>query len=117
MQKRWLVKRRQLVLEATTYTTYKDIWAAAIGEVLVCSRSQPTRKSFRCKTIFVSNIFVRFLCPKIFLQRTKSELQYVWRVQNAIPMPSYSRVNHRGAYNSIPLLNPETGVISPAPRL
>ena len=36
--KRWLVKRRWLVvLEAITYV-YKDIWAAALGEVLVCSR-------------------------------------------------------------------------------
>ena len=34
---RWLVKKRWLVvLEATRYT-----WAAAIGEVLVCSR-EPT---------------------------------------------------------------------------
>ena len=38
MPKRWLVKRRWLVvLEAITYV-YKDIWAAALGEVLVCSR-------------------------------------------------------------------------------
>ena len=37
MPKRWLVKRRWLVV-LRGYYVYKDIWAAAIGEVLVCSR-------------------------------------------------------------------------------
>ena len=47
--KRWLVKRRWLVvLEAIT-----DIWAAAIGDMLVCSKD-PTNvgKNFRCEIIF-----------------------------------------------------------------
>ena len=37
------------------YHVYKDIWAATIGEVLVCSRSQPmwlTGKNFHCLNIF-----------------------------------------------------------------
>ena len=44
------------------YHVYKDTWAAAIGEVLVCSR-EPTniRKKFVC-----------FLWMKIFLQRKKA---------------------------------------------
>ena len=40
MLKRWLVKRRWFVREATMQV-YKDVWAAVIGEVLVCSR-EPT---------------------------------------------------------------------------
>ena len=53
VQKRWLVKRRQLVvLEATTYT--KDIWAAAIGEVLVYSQEPTNTQKFSLgKIIFV----------------------------------------------------------------
>ena len=38
MPKRWLV------LEATMYT--KDIWIAAIGEVLVCSREPTNAEKF-----------------------------------------------------------------------
>ena len=34
------------------YHVYKDIWAAAIGEVLVCSREPTTRKNFVVKIIF-----------------------------------------------------------------
>ena len=53
--KRWLVKRRWLVvLEATGI--YKDLWAATIGEVLVCSREPAhvaDRKKIRCKIILV----------------------------------------------------------------
>ena len=44
--KRWLKKRRWLVaLEATRYTRM-DIWAAAIGEVLVCSRESTNAEKF-----------------------------------------------------------------------
>ena len=65
MPKRWLVKRRWLVvLEATRYT--RIYGEAAIGEVLVCSR-EPTNvgKIFVVK-LYSLNIFVRFLCTKIF---------------------------------------------------
>ena len=36
------------------YHVYKDTWAAATGEVLVCSREPTnTKKNSRCKIIFV----------------------------------------------------------------
>ena len=38
-----------------------------LGKCLCVAGSQPTRKKFRCKIIFALNIFVRFLCTKIFL--------------------------------------------------
>ena len=42
MSKRWLVKRKWLVvLEATTYT-----WAAAIGGVLVCKKEPANAEKF-----------------------------------------------------------------------
>ena len=61
------------------YHVYKDIWAAAIGEVLVCSR-EPTNigKIFVVKLYLRKKIFVCFLCTKIFLQRKKSELRYMY---------------------------------------
>ena len=39
MPKRWLVKRRWLVVLARGYHEYKDVEAAATREVLVCRRS------------------------------------------------------------------------------
>ena len=48
------------------YHVYKDIWAAAIREVEVCGMEPTNVGKFRIK--FASNIFVRFLCTKIFLQ-------------------------------------------------
>ena len=63
MPKRWLVKRRWLViLKATTYT-YMDIWAAAIVEVLACSR-EPTNDG---KSFADSHKIHVFLCTKLFL--------------------------------------------------
>ena len=57
MKRRWL-----LVLEATTYT-YKDIWAAAIGEVLdqVCF----TVKLYSCK------IFSYVFCVREYFYNEK----------------------------------------------
>ena len=58
---------------------YKEVWEAAIGEVLECHR-EPTNvsfhvldrsKNFRCIIIFVPKIFIRFQRPKIFLRRKK----------------------------------------------
>ena len=71
VQKRWLVKRRQLVvLEATTYT--RIYGQQRLGKCWCVARSQPTHKNFRCKIIFVEKIFVHFLRLKIFLQRKKA---------------------------------------------
>ena len=44
------------------YHVYKDIWAAAIGKVLVCGRGQPMRKTFS----YILNVF----CNK------KNEVRY-----------------------------------------
>ena len=75
MLKRWFVKRRWLVLlEATTYT--RIYGQQQLGKCLCVVGNQPTRKKFVVKIIFAQNIFVRFLCTKIFLQRNKSELWY-----------------------------------------
>ena len=56
-----------------SYHVYKDIWPAAIGEVLVCSR-----KPINVVKIFVVKLYSRkkiFVRTKIFLQREKSELR------------------------------------------
>ena len=50
------------------YHVYEGMWAAAIGEVLVC-RCWCVVGKF--EIIFAENIFVCFLCTKIFLQRKK----------------------------------------------
>ena len=55
--KRWLV-----VLEATTYARIY-VWAAATGEVLVCSR-EPT--NVEIKLYSHKNIFVCFLCMYMY---------------------------------------------------
>ena len=78
MPKRWLVKRRWLVVRG--YHIYKDIWAAAIGEVLVCSR-EPTNEG----KIFVVKLYLRKIFSSIFcvqkyvyeniFTRKKSELR------------------------------------------
>ena len=61
MPKRWLVKRRLLVvLEATTYT----IWAAAIQEVLVCS-TEPTNGG----KIFIVKLYSRKIFSYVFCVR------------------------------------------------
>ena len=54
VQKRWLVKLKETGCCVRGYHVYKDIWAAAIGEVLVCSQ-EPTnaQKNFCCKIILV----------------------------------------------------------------
>ena len=39
---------KEMVCRVRGYHVYKDMWTAAIGEVLVCSR-EPTQKNFRCK--------------------------------------------------------------------
>ena len=75
------------------YHVYKEVWDAAIGEVLECHR-EPTKatdryavavtkaatisgdlldlnKNFRCIIIFVQKIFVHFQRTKIFLRRKK----------------------------------------------
>ena len=74
MPKRWLVKRRWLVvLEAITYT---EIYGQQqLRKCLCVAGSKPTWERFHCKIIFAKNIFVHFLCTKIFLQQNKSELR------------------------------------------
>ena len=59
------------------YQVYKDIWAAAIGEVLVCSR-EPTNaeKNFVVKIRSRKIFSYIFFGMKIFLQQNKSELRY-----------------------------------------
>ena len=65
MPKRWLGKRRWVVvLEATRYT-----WSAAIGEVLVCSR-EPTN---------IGKILIVKLC-------SLKNFAYVFCVQNIFTM-------------------------------
>ena len=46
-----------------------------LRKCLCVAGSQSTRESFHCKIIFAKNIFVHFLCTKIFLQQNKSELK------------------------------------------
>ena len=62
MQKRWLVKRRQLVvLEATTYT--RIYGQQQLGKCWCVARSQPTRKNFRCK-VYSCKIFSYVFCVR-----------------------------------------------------
>ena len=51
------------------YHVDKDMWAAAIGEVLLCSR-EPTNvgEIFSVKLYSCKNIFIGFLCMQMFLQ-------------------------------------------------
>ena len=48
---------------------YKDIWAAAIREVLVCTLYGTNVGKIFVVKVIAQNIFIRFLCTKIFLQR------------------------------------------------
>ena len=65
MQKRWLVKRRQLVvLEATTYT--RIYGQQQLGKCWCVARSQPTRKNFRCK-VYSCKIFSYVFCVRKYL--------------------------------------------------
>ena len=58
---------------------HEDIWAAAIQEVLGCSREQTNVGNFFAVKLFSRRIFcyilVHFLCMKIFYNE-KSELRY-----------------------------------------
>ena len=70
VQKRWLVKRRQLVvLEATTYT--RIYGQQQLGKCWCTARSQPTRKNFRVKN------FRTFSVSENIFATNKSELRYV----------------------------------------
>ena len=62
------------------YHVYKEVWEAAIGEVMECHR-EPTNasfhvldcsKNFHCIIILMQKIFVRFQQTKIFLRRKKA---------------------------------------------
>ena len=74
MPKRWLVKRRLLVVLEATYQVYKDIWAAAIQEVLVCS-TEPTN---------IGKIFV----VKLYLHKI---ISHVFCVQNYFNKANYGK--------------------------
>ena len=62
MQKRWLVKRRQLVvLEATTIT--RIYGQQQLGKYWCVARSQPTRKNFVVK-LYSCKIFSYIFCVR-----------------------------------------------------
>ena len=65
-------KEMAFVLEATTYTGIYG--QQQLRKCLCVAGSQPMQESFHCKIIFAKNIFVHFLCTKIFLKQNKSEL-------------------------------------------
>ena len=55
------------------YQVYKDIRAAAIGEVLVCTCS---REPTNAENYYIRvKYFCTILCTKIFLQQNKSEIR------------------------------------------
>ena len=66
---------KEMVCFVRGYQVYKDIGAAAIGEMLVCSREQTVGEIFIVKLCSRKKIFVHFLCTKMFIQRKKSELR------------------------------------------
>ena len=68
MLRRWLVERRWLVV--LEVTTYKDIWAAAIREVLLCSREPTNAEKFLFQLkLHLHKIFHMFSLYKTFLQQ------------------------------------------------
>ena len=48
------------------YHVYKDTWAAAIGEVLVCNREPTNGENCRCKIIYCVKYFRTFSSYKNF---------------------------------------------------
>ena len=50
---------------------YKDIWAAAIREVLVCRRSNQLLESFRCKIYLRKVVLYVFHVQKYFFKENK----------------------------------------------
>ena len=79
--KRWLVKRRLLV---RGYHVYKDIWAAAIREVLVCS-TEPTNVG----TIFVVKLYSRKIFSYVFCVATKIFLRRIAFYALCLISPTY----------------------------
>ena len=70
MQKRWLVKRRKLVvLEATTYT--RIYGQHQLGKCWCVARSQPTRKNFVVKFIRVKYFRTFSVSENIFATNKK----------------------------------------------
>ena len=57
------------------YHVYKDIWAAAIVEVLVCGREPTNAEKICCKNYIHVKYFRTLSLYKNILQRNKSELQ------------------------------------------
>ena len=53
------------------YHVYKDIWAAAIWEVLVCSMEPTNVSKIFVVKLYSRKIVVRFLCTKIFFSENK----------------------------------------------
>ena len=51
---------------------YKDIWAAAIREVLVCRRSQPMLENFHCKIYSRKIVLYVFHVKKYFFKENKA---------------------------------------------
>ena len=82
MQKRWLVKRRQLVvLEATTYT--RIYGQQQLGKCWCVARSQPTRKNFRCK-VYSCKIFSYVFCVrKYFCNEQKANYSISFQIQSS----------------------------------
>ena len=64
---------KEIVCCVKGYHVYKDIWAAAIGEVLVCSRELTNvTEIVVVKLYFHKKNFFGFLCTKTFLQHKKN---------------------------------------------
>ena len=63
---------KEMVCCVIGYHVYKDIWAAAIGEVLVCSRELTNVTEIVIVKLYTrKKIFHVFCVRKYFLQHTK----------------------------------------------
>ena len=68
------------------YHVYKDVWAAAIGEVLVCSKEPPNTEKFSLQNYIRVKHFRTFSLYENSSQRNKSALRYAL----VSPLPSFT---------------------------
>ena len=101
MQKRWLVKRRQLVvLEATTYT--RIYGQQQLGKCWCVARSQPTRKNFRCK-VYSCKIFSYVFCVrKYFCNEQKANYGTNFSIISGLRQDLHTHVHLLHASSNLP---------------
>ena len=68
------------------YHVYKDIWAAAIGEVLVCSREPTNAENFSLLKLYSRKIFSHvFFVRKYFYNEIKVNYGS-WQISKSITL-------------------------------